>query len=63
MALLVETMAIELSIIAIKDRYTLIEHSGTLVEQSYCTLHKGFNFITLCYFEACTSNTSVSSEN
>jgi len=52
-----------------KDRYTLIEHSGTLIEQSYrtlftiCSHYKGFHFIALCYFDACTSNTSVSSEN
>jgi len=53
----------------IEDRYTLIEHSDTVIVQSYRTLftvcgqHQGFNFITFYYFEAFISNASVFSEN
>ena len=52
-----------------KDQHTLIERSDTLIVQSYhtvfmvCSQHKGFNFITFYYFEACISNANVSSEN
>jgi len=52
-----------------KDRYTLKEHSNTLIVHSYSTLftvcsqHQGFNFIAFYHFEACFSNASVSSEN
>ena len=55
--------------VVMKDRYTLIKRSDTPIEQSYrtffkvCSQHQGFNFITFYYFEACISNTSVSSEN
>ena len=53
-----------------KDRYTLIEHSDTLIVQltyrtlfMVCDQHQGFNFITFYYFEACISNASVCFEN
>ena len=52
-----------------KDRYTLIERSDTLIVQSYrtlfmvCSQHQGFNFITFYYFEACISNGSASENN
>ena len=52
-----------------KDQYTLIERSDTLIVQLYrilflvCSQHQGFNFINFYYFEACISNASVSSEN
>ena len=52
-----------------KDQYTLIEYSDTLIVQLFCTLfsvcsqHQGFNFTAFYYFEACISNASVSSEN
>ena len=50
-----------------KDRYTLIERSETLIMQSYrtlvCSQHQRFNFITFYYFEASISNANVSSEN
>ena len=51
----------------LKDRYTLIEPSNTLIEQSdrfmlaTCSQYQGFNCMIICNSETCTSYTSVSS--
>ena len=50
-----------------KDRYTLIERSDTLLNSAVISYLvnslQGFNFITFYYFKACISKASVSSEN
>ena len=53
----------------LKDRYTLIERSNTLIEQpghfklTICIQYQGFNCMIIYNSEACTSCTSVSSSS